>query len=94
MSGDRFGIVQLITVPEGRLYMYYKKGKIGDVGGADEKLDEWDNVESAIKEFAKQFEGMTGNKFEPWEREKKIKKKSQKLFPIDIVRAGILLQQS
>lgn len=49
--------------------MYYKKGRIGDIGGVDEKLEERDNVDKAIEEFAKQFEEVTGNKFEPWERE-------------------------
>ncbi|XP_057806212.1 protein ADP-ribosyltransferase PARP3 isoform X2 [Salvia miltiorrhiza] len=81
---NEFCIMQLITVPEGQLYMYYKKGRIGDLGGADEKLEERDDVDGAIQEFAKQFEGVTGNKFEPWEREKKIQKKSLKLFPIDM----------
>lgn len=79
--------MQLITVPENRLYMYYKKGRIGDVGRADERLDEWENVNNATKEFAKHFEGLTGNEFEPWEREKKIHKKTQKLFPVDMVHA-------
>lgn len=83
--------MQLITVPEGPLYMYYKKGRIGDTGdGIDEKLEERDDVDKAIQEFAKQFEGVTGNKFEPWEREKKIEKKLKKLFPIDMVRSQIL----
>ncbi|KAL9171429.1 hypothetical protein ABFS82_04G208100 [Erythranthe guttata] len=79
-----FCIVQLITVPESKLYMYYKRGKIGDSTAAEERLDEWDNVDNAIKEFVKQFEGLTGNEFEPWEREKKIEKKMQMFFPIDL----------
>ncbi|KAI3450704.1 hypothetical protein Pfo_007369 [Paulownia fortunei] len=81
---NEFCIMQLITVPENRLYMYFKKGRIGDDPRADERLDEWENVNNATKEFAKHFEGLTGNEFEPWEREKKIQKKSQKLFPIDM----------
>ncbi|KAL0436304.1 UNVERIFIED_CONTAM: protein ADP-ribosyltransferase PARP3 [Sesamum radiatum] len=48
------------------------------------EADEWENVDNAIKEFAKQFQGLTGNEFETWEREKKIEKKQYKLFPIDI----------
>lgn len=71
--------------------MYYKKGRIGDIGGVDEKLEERDNVDKAIEEFAKQFEEVTGNKFEPWEREKKIQKKLKKLFPIDMVCGHILV---
>lgn len=79
--------MQLITVPEGQLYMYYKKGRIGNLDGVDEKLEERGNVDGAIQEFAKLFEGVTGNKFEPWEREKKIQKRLMKLFPIDMVRS-------
>lgn len=72
--------------------MYYKKGRIGDTGdGVDEKLEERDDVDKAIKEFSKQFEEVTGNKFEPWEREKKIEKQLKKLFPIDMVRGHIIL---
>ncbi|KAK6119900.1 hypothetical protein DH2020_046347 [Rehmannia glutinosa] len=81
---NEFCILQLITVPENRLYMYYKKGQIGDESGADETLDEWEDVNAAIKDFAKRFEELTGNEFEPWEREKKIEKKMLKFFPIDI----------
>ncbi|KAH6773045.1 poly ADP-ribose polymerase 3 [Perilla frutescens var. frutescens] len=81
---NEFCILQLITVPEGRLYLYCKKGRTGDVCGAEERLDEWDNVDTAIKEFEKQFEGVSGNKLQPWEREKKIHKKYLNLYPIDI----------
>ncbi|XP_073141391.1 protein ADP-ribosyltransferase PARP3-like isoform X2 [Henckelia pumila] len=77
-------ILQLIVVPENRLYMYYKRGKIGDNSNVEERLDEWENVGEAIKEFANRFRELTGNEFEPWEREKRIQKKKQKLFPIDI----------
>ncbi|KAK6119857.1 hypothetical protein DH2020_046404 [Rehmannia glutinosa] len=59
-------------------------GQIGDESGADETLDEWEDVNAAIKDFAKRFEELTGNEFEPWEREKKIEKKMLKFFPIDI----------
>ncbi|XP_075500216.1 protein ADP-ribosyltransferase PARP3 isoform X2 [Primulina tabacum] len=77
-------ILQLIVVPENRLYMYYKRGKIGDNSNMEERLDEWENVGDAIKEFSKLFRELTGNEFEPWETEKKIQKKKHKLFPIDI----------
>ncbi|KAL8501172.1 hypothetical protein ACS0TY_020650 [Phlomoides rotata] len=77
-------IIQLITLPDNRLYMYYKRGKIGNAEEEEETLDEWENMDDAIKEFAKHFEGLTGNKFEPWEKEKKIEKKHLKFYPVDI----------
>lgn len=77
--------MQLIMVPENHLHMYFKKGKVGDDPGAEERLEEWEKVDDAVKEFVKLFEGLTGNEFELWEREKKIQKKHQKFFPIDIV---------
>ncbi|KAG8371172.1 hypothetical protein BUALT_Bualt13G0059400 [Buddleja alternifolia] len=79
-----FCIMQIITVPQNRVYMYYKRGKIGDKARAKERLDEWENVDDATKEFSKSFEGLTGNEFEPWEREKKVQKRPQKFFPIDM----------
>ncbi|KAL3616068.1 Poly [ADP-ribose] polymerase 3 [Castilleja foliolosa] len=79
-----FCIMQLITLPENRLYMYYKKGRIGDEASADEKLDEWEDKNAALKEFARLFEEVTGNEFLPWEENKKIEKKMHKMFPIDI----------
>ncbi|KAL6967028.1 Poly [ADP-ribose] polymerase 3 [Sarracenia purpurea var. burkii] len=36
----------------------------------EETLEERENVDGAVKEFAKLFEELTGNEFEPWEREK------------------------
>lgn len=72
-------------MPGNRLYMYYKRGKIGDNSNMEEKLDELENVGDAIKEFAQLFRELTGNEFEPWVVEKKIQKKNHKLFPIDIV---------
>ncbi|CAA2942905.1 poly [ADP-ribose] polymerase 3 [Olea europaea subsp. europaea] len=78
-----FCIMQLITLPEKPLNMYYKRGRIGDDARTEEKLEEWDNKNNALKEFTKQFEELTGNEFEPWEREKKIQKKPRKFFPID-----------
>ncbi|CAN4107254.1 unnamed protein product [Withania somnifera] len=87
-----FCIMQLIVARENRLYLYYRKGKIGDSPRADDKLEEWEIVEDAIREFAKLFEELTGNQFELWEREKKIQKKNMKFFPIDIAR-GLGLRQ-
>ncbi|KAL9391192.1 hypothetical protein Peur_015112 [Populus x canadensis] len=50
------------------LHLYYKKGKVGSDPNAEERLEEWEN---AIKESGRLFEELTGNEFEPWEREKK-----------------------
>lgn len=77
--------MQLIMSPENCLHMYCKKGRIGDSIRADDKLEEWEDVDDAIKEFARLFEELTGNEFESWEREKKIQKKHHKFFPIDVV---------
>lgn len=77
--------MQLIVVPEDRLHLYFKKGRVGDDPNADERLDEWDNVDGALKEFAKLFEEITGNEFESWERDKKFQKKPLKFYPIDMV---------
>ncbi|CAN1133801.1 Protein ADP-ribosyltransferase PARP3 [Linum perenne] len=79
-----FCIMQLITVEDGNLHMYYKKGKVGDDPNAEERLEEWDSLDSAIKEFINLFEEITGNEFEPWEREKKFEKKRLSFFPIDM----------
>ncbi|KAA8550170.1 hypothetical protein F0562_001854 [Nyssa sinensis] len=76
-------VMQLIMVPENHLYMYYKKGRVGDDARADERLEEWDNEDNAVKEFARLFEELTGNEFEPWEKEK-IQKKRRKFYPIDM----------
>ncbi|CAN1120708.1 Protein ADP-ribosyltransferase PARP3 [Linum perenne] len=81
---NEFCIMQLITVEDGNLHMYYKKGKVGDDPNAEERLEEWDSVDSAIKEFINLFEDITGNEFEPWEREKKFEKKRLSFFPIDM----------
>lgn len=77
--------MQLIVVPENRLHMYFKKGRVGDDPNAEERLEESDNVDSSLKEFARLFEEITGNEFEPWEREKKFQKKPLKFYPIDMV---------
>ncbi|KAL8151174.1 hypothetical protein V2J09_020982 [Rumex salicifolius] len=80
---NEFAITELITVPEKNLHLYYKRGRVGDDARAEERLEEFENVDTAIAEFARLFEELTGNKFEPWEREKKIQKKPRKFFPVD-----------
>lgn len=72
-------------VPENHLYLYYKKGRVGDDPNAEERLEEWENVDNAVTEFVRLFEEVTGNEFEPWEREKKFQKKPLKFYPIDMV---------
>ncbi|CAL1403960.1 unnamed protein product [Linum trigynum] len=81
---NEFCIMQLITVPDSKLHMYYKRGKVGDDPNAEERLEEWDSVDGAIAEFISMFEEITGNEFEPWEREKKFEKKRLSFFPIDM----------
>ncbi|KAI3688110.1 hypothetical protein L1987_81818 [Smallanthus sonchifolius] len=81
---NEFCVMQLIMLPDNRLYLYMKKGKVGADPRAEERVEEWKNVDDTIKEFVKLFEELTGNEFEPWEREKKIQKKPQKFFPIDM----------
>ncbi|KAL3518532.1 hypothetical protein ACH5RR_021121 [Cinchona calisaya] len=82
--GNNFHIMQLILVPENRLHMYQKKGRIGDDARADDQLEEWENIDNAVKEFVSLFEELTGNEFEPWEREKKFEKKPNKFYPLDM----------
>lgn len=73
-------------VPENSLqHLYYKKGRVGDDPNAEERLEEWENVDEAVKEFVRIFEEVTGNEFEAWEKEKKIQKKSLKFYPVDMV---------
>lgn len=79
--------MQLIKVPESNLHLYYKKGRVGDDPNAEERLEEWKNVDGAVKEFVRLFEEVTGNEFEPWEREKKFQKKPLKFYPIDMVKS-------
>ncbi|XP_010520428.1 PREDICTED: poly [ADP-ribose] polymerase 3 isoform X2 [Tarenaya hassleriana] len=81
---NEYCIMQLITVPESNLNLYFKRGKVGDDPNAEERLEEWEDTEAAIREFSRLFEEVTGNEFEPWEREKKIQKKPHKFFPIDM----------
>ncbi|KAG0566014.1 hypothetical protein KC19_7G031700 [Ceratodon purpureus] len=79
-----YAIMQLIQLPSDVLYLYYKKGRVGDRFHNSERLDEMDSHRTAVKEFVKLFEILTGNAFEPWEREKKFHKKPMKFFPIDM----------
>ncbi|XP_027083757.1 protein ADP-ribosyltransferase PARP3 isoform X2 [Coffea arabica] len=60
------------------------KGRIGDIERADDQLDERENIDNAIMEFVKIFEEVTGNEFEPWERERKFEKKPGKFYPLDM----------
>ncbi|KAB1227213.1 Poly [ADP-ribose] polymerase 3 [Morella rubra] len=76
-------VLQLITVPDSGLHLYYKKGRVGDDPNAEESLEELDTDE-AVKEFVRIFEEVTGNEFEPWEREKKFQKKPLKFYPVDM----------
>lgn len=87
MIDASYCIMQLITVPDSNLHLYYKKGKGGDDPNAEERLEEWTDVDNAIKEFVRLFEEVTGNEFEPSEREKKFQKKPLKFYPIDIVQS-------
>ncbi|KAE9593134.1 Poly [ADP-ribose] polymerase 3 [Lupinus albus] len=77
-------VMQLIVVPENRLHLYFKKGRVGDDPNAEERLEELDNEDNAVKEFVRLFEEVTGNEFEPWEREKKFQKRPLKFYPIDM----------
>ncbi|KAF7121355.1 hypothetical protein RHSIM_Rhsim13G0110500 [Rhododendron simsii] len=64
----------------------FNKGRAGDdIKRAQERLEEKeDDVDGSVKEFVKLFEELTGNKFEPWEREKKFQKKPRKFYPVDM----------
>ncbi|CAM0949267.1 unnamed protein product [Alopecurus aequalis] len=82
---NHFCILQLIIVPEEYLHLYYKKSPIGHDQMAEERVEDFGNCEGdAIKEFVRLFEEVTGNDFEPWEREKKFEKKSMKMYPLDM----------
>ncbi|XP_057482923.1 protein ADP-ribosyltransferase PARP3 isoform X2 [Actinidia eriantha] len=78
-----FCVMQLIMVPKAGLHLFSKKKRHVRKTQAEERLEEWENVDAAIKEFAKLFEELTGNEFEPWEREK-FQKKRRKFYPIDM----------
>ncbi|XP_015688619.1 protein ADP-ribosyltransferase PARP3 [Oryza brachyantha] len=97
---NQFCIMQLIIIPENRLHLYYKKGPIGHDQMAEERVEDFGSrVNDAIKEFVRLFEEITGNEFEPWEREKKFEKKSTKMFPldmddgVDVRHGGVALRQ-
>ncbi|XP_044947388.1 protein ADP-ribosyltransferase PARP3-like [Hordeum vulgare subsp. vulgare] len=78
-------IMQLIMLPEEHLHLFYKKGPIGHDHMAEERVEDFGNrVNDAIKEFARLFKEVTGNDFEPWERENKFEKKSMKMYPLDM----------
>ncbi|KAF8029409.1 hypothetical protein BT93_E1959 [Corymbia citriodora subsp. variegata] len=77
-------IMQLVTVPDDNLHLYYKRGRVGDDPNAEERIEAWENVDNAVKEFVRLFEEITGNEFEPWEREKKFQKKLLKFCPVDM----------
>uniref|UniRef100_A0ACD5ZGF9 Uncharacterized protein n=1 Tax=Avena sativa TaxID=4498 RepID=A0ACD5ZGF9_AVESA len=77
-------ILQLIMLPEKHLHLFYKKGPIGHDQMAEERVDFGSRVNDAVQEFVRLFEEVTGNEFEPWEREKKFEKKSMKMYPLDM----------
>ncbi|KAL1310004.1 hypothetical protein AAHE18_17G218300 [Arachis hypogaea] len=77
--------MQLIMVPEKHLHLFFKKARAGDNPNAEERLEEFDNVDNALKEFTRLFEENNGNQFEPWERDEKFCKKPLKFYPIDMV---------
>lgn len=73
-------------LPDNRLHLYYKKSKVGEDPKAEERVEDFESrVDDAIAEFVRLFEELTGNDFEPWEREKKFEKKHFKFHPLDMV---------
>ncbi|KAJ0976738.1 hypothetical protein J5N97_012212 [Dioscorea zingiberensis] len=81
---NEYCIMQLIQVPESGIHLYYKKGRVGDDPRAEERVEQMPNEDDAVKEFTRLFELLTGNEFEPWEREKKFGKEHLKFFPVDM----------
>lgn len=78
--------MQLIILPDNHLHLYYKKSKVGEDPNAEERVEDFESrVDDAIAEFVRLFEELTGNDFEPWEREKKFEKKPFKFYPLDMV---------
>ena len=77
--------MQLIEVLDKNFQMYYKKGNVGNDPMAEEQLVEWENVDDAITDLKRLFEELTGNEFEPWEREKILKKSFRSSSPVDMV---------
>lgn len=91
----RYAILQLIEIygkkrrrrgdRKGDVYLYVKEGRVGDRRGVRERLDKQESPTAAVREFTKVFEVLTGNKFLEWELKKKISKKPNKYFPLDMV---------
>eukprot|EP01018_Ginkgo_biloba_P012770 Gb_02125 [translate_table: standard] len=82
---NEYCVMQIIGMPkEDWHYLYFKRGRVGDQMNTEERLDERNNVEQTIKEFKRLFVELTGNEFDPWEREKKFTKKRLKFYPIDM----------
>ncbi|XP_026406343.1 putative poly [ADP-ribose] polymerase 3 [Papaver somniferum] len=88
--------MQLIVVPENRLHLYFKKGQVRDDDKAEERVEEKENVDDAVREFAQLFNEVTGNE---WESEKKIQKKHTKFYlvymgdGVDVQHGGLGLRQ-
>lgn len=92
---NEYAVHQLVEMPTGEIYLYYKTGRTGRRLPKVERCDEMRNAKHATREFVKIFEDLTGNPFDPWEREKKFEKKVMKFSPADMyigveVRAGAL----
>ncbi|KAI3820526.1 hypothetical protein L1987_08074 [Smallanthus sonchifolius] len=64
----------LIMLPDNRLHLYMKKGKVGADPRVEERVEEWKNVDDAIKEFVKLFEELTGNEFGHGKERRKSKR--------------------
>eukprot|EP00262_Sarcandra_glabra_P005105 TRINITY_DN16414_c0_g1_i1.p1 TRINITY_DN16414_c0_g1~~TRINITY_DN16414_c0_g1_i1.p1 ORF type:complete len:103 (-),score=14.91 TRINITY_DN16414_c0_g1_i1:111-374(-) len=54
---NEYVIMQLIILPENRLRLYYRRGRVGEDARAEERT----NVDETLKEFARLFEELTGN---------------------------------
>jgi poly [ADP-ribose] polymerase 2/3/4 len=73
-------------LPNNHLHLYYKKSRVRGDYKAEERVEDFESrVDDDIGEYVWLFEELTGNKFEPWEREKKFEKKPFKFYPFDIV---------
>ncbi|KAF3320751.1 poly [Carex littledalei] len=82
---NHYAVMQLIMLPDNHLHLYYKKSKVGEDPKAEERVEDFESrVDDAIAEFVRLFEELTGNDFEPWEREKKFEKKPFKFYPLDM----------
>ncbi|CAM6092715.1 unnamed protein product [Calypogeia fissa] len=102
---NQYAVLQLIQIHgkkrrrmgdhKGDIYLYVKEGRVGDRRRVRERLDKQESPKAAMREFTKVFEELTGNQFMEWELEKKISKKRNKYFPLDMAqgvdaRAGAL----